>query len=518
MKQLACLTLTFLWLPSIASIHAAEEPVNATRTGDAQRVTVTFAGDNSIFPNPERGIYFSYMPPGGGRVGQQETMHAPLVTEELKALRTRPEAITLIRDCILIPRKFWSEPISQAYLDRLQRDFDGVRAAGIKSAIRFIYDWGMQNRDPDEAVIVRHLGELKPLLERNWDVIAWVQAGLFGGTGEGCVSDHGYVYAKHLAAGGDTPRWQGLSEAGRRILLRELSLIPKDRMMTVRYPRLKWDLCGWDVPSAASQARTGKNAFDGSDAARIGFYDDGFMGDDRHYAMFQVSGEADFTAKDSEFVIFEGEISDASSYKLQKGQVTLDMIRYRQTALHDAGDGGNKVFSNWKANGDMDTIIKRMGYRFRLVRAEFPKALRPGSACQVKIEMANDGFTRIMNPRGMEMILRGPTTYSVHLNDGRDNRLWLPGPGERKTLEIVAGLPDSILPGEYEVLLNLHDPHPSLAWRPDYSIRLANDKVWEAESGFNRLLYKIRIDQNAAGQRYQGASRLAPRPADPGKH
>ena len=59
MKQLACLTLTFLWLPSIASIHAAEEPVNATRTGDAQRVTVTFAGDNSIFPNPERGIYFS---------------------------------------------------------------------------------------------------------------------------------------------------------------------------------------------------------------------------------------------------------------------------------------------------------------------------------------------------------------------------------------------------------------------------------------------------------------------------
>ena len=517
MNPFACFALATLLLAPLITIHAADEPLNTRSAGGAERVDVTFAADDGVFPNPERGFYFSYMPPGGGRVGQQETMHAPLVTEDMKALRARPEAITLIRDCILISRKFWNAPIPQDYLDRLQRDFDTVRAAGIKSVVRFLYDWGMQNRDPDETVILRHLGELKPLLERNGDVIAWVQAGLFGGTGEGCLSDHGYVYSKHLAAGGDKPQWQGLSDAGRRVLLRELSLIPRDRMMTVRYPRLKWDLCGWDVPSAASQARTGKNAFDGSDAARVGFYDDGFMGDAHHYAMFQANGEADFTAKDSEFVIFEGEISDASSYKLQKGQVTLDMTRYRQTALHINGDGGNKVFSTWKANGDMDTITKRMGYRFRLVRAEFPKALRPGSACEVKIEMANDGFTRTMNPRGVEMILRGPTTYSVHLDDGRGNRLWLPGPGERKTLEIVAGLPDSILPGEYEVLLNLHDPHPSLAGRPEYSIRLANDKVWEAESGFNRLLHKIRIDRNAAGQRYQGASRFAPRPAEPGK-
>jgi len=42
-------------------------------------------------------------------------------------------------------------------------------------------------------------------------------------------------------------------------------------------------------------------------------------------------------------------------------------------------------------------------------------------------------------------------------------------------------------PGEYEVLLNLHDSRPSLAAQPDYSIRLANETVWEAESGYNRL-------------------------------
>jgi hypothetical protein len=140
MNPFACFALATLLLAPLITMQAADDPLNASSAAGAERVAVTFAADDSVFPNPERGFYFSYMPPGGGRVGQQETMHAPLVTEDLKALRARPEAITLIRDCILIPRRFWNAPISRDYLDRLQRDFDTVRAAGIKSALFHIQD------------------------------------------------------------------------------------------------------------------------------------------------------------------------------------------------------------------------------------------------------------------------------------------------------------------------------------------------------------------------------------------
>jgi hypothetical protein len=173
------------------------------------------------------------------------------------------------------------------------------------------------------------------------------------------------------------------------------------------------------------------------------------------------------------------------------------------------------IHDRWVKEGAYDMFARKLGYRFRLVRAEFPKALRPGSACEIKIEMANDGFTRITNPRGVEMILRGRATYGVRLDNGLGNRLWLPGPGETKTLAIVAGLPGDMLAGEYELLLNLPDPHPSLASRPDYSIRLANAKTWEAGSGFNRLLHKVRIDPSVSGQFYQGSLRFAPRPEGP---
>ncbi|WP_252864943.1 DUF4832 domain-containing protein [Capnocytophaga ochracea] len=46
--------------------------------------------------------------------------------------------------------------------------------------------------------------------------------------------------------------------------------------------------------------------------------------------------------------------------------------------------------------------------------------------------------------------------------------------------------------------MNLPDPYQSLAHRPEYSIRLANKGIWEAQTGYNKTQYdydtvKIRI-------------------------
>lgn len=41
--------------------------------------------------------------------------------------------------------------------------------------------------------------------------------------------------------------------------------------------------------------------------------------------------------------------------------------------------------------------------------------------------------------------------------------------------------------GSYELLLPLPDAYESLSGRPEYSIRLANEEMWEESSGYNRL-------------------------------
>jgi hypothetical protein len=370
------------------------------KVADAQTmtktITKTYTADASLFPNPERGFYYPYNPPGGGIPGQQNTPHSPLVASELRALRETPEGITLIRDVILIPRKYWDEPISQAYLNELQANFDAVRAAGLKTLIRFHYDWGMLNRDPDEATIMRHLDQLAPLIRKNYDVIAWMDGGLFGGTGEGAHSDHGYVYNRHWSESSQD-YWQGLSPAGQRILLKELQILPAERMLTLRYPRLKWDLFGWDAYSAMQHALNPTTAFTQKDRARVGFQNDGFMGDAAHYAMFQLPNESKFMAQDSEFVVHHGEISDASPYKLQDDQVVIDMKRYHQTALKIGGEGAvspatwAEVLKAWKENNDYDVVARHMGYRFQLIKATLPLELtaeqssRPASSSPTKV-------------------------------------------------------------------------------------------------------------------------------------
>jgi hypothetical protein len=464
-------------------------------------VTMVYEADNSVFANPERGFYRNYQPLGGGQVGQQDTPHAPFTVAELRALRGSGEAITLVRDNILIPRKFWTQPLSQQYLNELQANFDAVREAGLKCVPRFLYDWGMQNRDPEEAIVKSHLNQLAPLLQKNADVIAWVQGGLFGGTGEQCASDHNFVYPKYPASSGSI-MWQGLSSAGTRLLLQELRLTPADRMMVVRYPRLKWDLFGWTSQTALGRAMASGTAYTQSDASRVGFYNDGFMGSPEHYAMFQLANEGQFTAQDAGFVVHEGEISDASDYKLKAGQVTRDIEKYHLTALNAGGDAWQQVSQKWRSNGDFDGVAQRLGYRFRLINSTLAKTLSPGSTFALDLQMTNDGVARAHNPRGVEVVLRGKTSkfeHRIKVDEERGNRLWLPGPGEMKSLQVSAKLPATMPTDDYEVLLNLPDPYPSLYNRPEYSIRLANRNVWEPTTGFNKLLSTLRVQPAAGG-------------------
>ncbi len=116
---------------------------------------------------------------------------------------------------------------------------------------------------------------------------------------------------------------------------------------------------------------------------------------------------------------------------------------------------------------------------------------------RISLKVANDGFARILTPRKVEIILRNKTTgdkYTIDVNgDGRGNRLWIPGAGEEKNLLIEKAVPAAITPGSYDLHLNLPNPYPRLHERPEYCIQLTNKNIWEATTGYNKLLQSITI-------------------------
>lgn len=89
-----------------------------------------------------------------------------------------------------------------------------------------------------------------------------------------------------------------------------------------------------------------------------------------------------------------------------------------------------------------------------------------------------------MNPRDVEFVfVSGNGEKTVIPIKDVDPRFWFDDMVSTVDMEIA--LPS--VSGEYELYLNLPDPRPTLHDIPDYSIRLANMDIWNAELGYNRL-------------------------------
>uniref|UniRef100_UPI00286BED88 DUF4832 domain-containing protein n=1 Tax=Chamaesiphon sp. OTE_20_metabat_361 TaxID=2964689 RepID=UPI00286BED88 len=109
------------------------------------------------------------------------------------------------------------------------------------------------------------------------------------------------------------------------------------------------------------------------------------------------------------------------------------------------------------------------------------------------------GYASPYNPRGLELIARHRQSGKVYRlpllkprSKTHDPRFWLPQAG-KISVDVQAQIPQAAPLGTYELLLNLPDPLPKLANRPEYSIRLANEQTWEAKTGFNSLRRTVQV-------------------------
>ena len=86
------------------------------------------------------------------------------------------------------------------------------------------------------------------------------------------------------------------------------------------------------------------------------------------------------------------------------------------------------------------------------------------------------------------MLVDGNGKKTVYEQKDVDPRYWFAG--ETATLDKVIKIPADAS-GKCTLYLNLPDPKATLHDNPAFSIRLANEDVWEAETGYNKVLELI---------------------------
>jgi Domain of unknown function (DUF4832)/Domain of unknown function (DUF4874) len=417
--------------------------------------TVNFQKDNSNFLNPERGF----------STPQVSYSDSPKALSDDKLEQSKSQGISVINRRYAMVT-FRNRDISQSYLNHIQSDLDLVRRHGMKMVIRFSYTFNESGSHADAPLsrILSHVEQLRPILQRNADVIAYLEAGFIGRWGEWNKSSNGL---------GDESNPQNVN-AQRQLVEALLEALPEERMITLRYLSRKKAILS-DSPLRPQQA------YDGSNQARTGHMNDYFTidnwsGRDRTY----LSQDTLYTVQGGEPIRLNGRRSECAA-------VMDELETFHWSTMNVPGSS----FSNlWRNGGCYDSIAKRLGYRYFLSKATLPQGVTPGSPLSVTLTMTNEGFANLYNPRDVELILRNEnndeeTRLTVDLE--QDLRLVLPGAGETKDLTFAANVPNELSEGEYDLFVNLPDPSSDLKDRAAYSIRLANSDTWESETGYNKL-------------------------------
>jgi Domain of unknown function (DUF4832)/Domain of unknown function (DUF4874) len=474
---------------------------------NAQIKKIVYKESLEEFTNPERGFYV----PMEARSGN----YKPLNAEQLQAFRSpkqvkglsAPLAISLIYRGFLLD-SFLNEPLSDSFLEKIKNDFATIRSSGLKIIIRFAYTNKTHTGDcPDQykicppygdaskKIVLQHIQQLKPLLQENADIIALVQMGFIGIWGENYFTDYfGDASTNGLARVMDSS-WNDRNE----VLKALLDAVPKDRMIDVRTPQIKQRFV--NGPSATVNAAPLKleNAFTKTDESRIGFHNDCFLASVDDYGTFYDYGNSSskrgpandvlrkYFIEDSKYIAVGGETCD-NTFSPQNdcgpaGYAEKEMRSMHYSYLNSSYN--MDVIKDWENGGCFSNINRSLGYRFVLKEIDYPETVVKEKTFHIKMELENTGFASPFNPRNLWLVLRNQKDnkeYFILCND--EIQKWFSG---KINCNENITFPSTVPPGKYELLLNLPDKYESLSKRPEYSIRLANENMWEEKTGYNKL-------------------------------
>ncbi|HUF63758.1 MAG TPA: DUF4832 domain-containing protein [Verrucomicrobiales bacterium] len=434
-----------------------EMVILATATTGITAAEITFVEDKTLFPKPESGFYLYANLAGLG--------------EEVQTMRERN--LTLLWGKIDLQPYAGTAELPEDFLLQLEAGFESAQAAGVKVIVRASYGHlgpGGDYRtyeDPEIAVIRSHMEQLGPLFTRQADRIAFFEAGFIGPWGEW-----------HTTKTARSP------EARRDLYLHLLNHTPRNRMVAVRYPALKQSLFQSADPLAD------EDAYDGSARARTAHHNDCFLSSANDVGTYNRDGltmveEFAYLAADTQRTLFGGETCGLHDRSLPERAIA-EMEKLHLSYLNSSYHPG--VLQRWRDLGAMDEIERRMGARFVLQSLTVADRGVPGGRVPMVFTLTNRGFASLYNERPAVLVLRdarGEASWRFPLEE-IDPRRWDPGLCMRFAVSVT--LPEDLPTADYSWHLQLPDPSPRLARDPRFAIRLANEDLWDEQTGENRLV------------------------------
>ena len=372
---------------------------------------------------------------------------------------------------------FVTTDISEEYLQTIRARFESLRTGGMKCILRFSYSNGDSEADKPwdttPEMVLRHIEQVKPLIQEYYDVIMVVQAGFIGSWGEWYYTENFKDAKGNLIVSSCKDLMEALLDA-----------VPADRQIELRTPGYKMLLYGYSLADTLTRAEAHQH----TTKARIAGHNDCYLSSANDVGTFNSSNERKYWAAETMYTIMGGESCALTQYCNCVGtdkyngalkDLAIQHFTYLNLGYHQ------KVIARWREQGCMEEIKRRLGYRLVLDEGTYTYNAEAGKSFKIEFTLHNEGFASVQNPRDAELVLAdasGKVVGTWPLES--DPRYWMPE--QKTTISQTITLPTGIS-GDMTLYLNLPDPCENLRNNSNFSIRLANEGVWNDETGYNKL-------------------------------
>ena len=436
-------------------------PTPTPTPNNASMLSVQFTPSTLDFPNPERGFYKYAADPA-----KLDADYLNSITQQGYRLIYTPADLSQWRN----------QDLPQSYLNSLNDGFELMRQAGVKAVLRFAYDYEASGKDTNLAQVKRHIEQLKPIINRNADVIAVWQGGFIGAWGEW-----------HSSANGLN------SDSNKKEIAQALlAALPANRQLNLRYP---YDLIKWYGTPASAE-----DFANNSEKARIGIHNDCYLASIDDTGTYQprrdqtIEAQRMFTRQHVQYTSFGGETcAPIANARTTCSDILREGKEFRLAYLNY--DYHKTFIDGWTKEGWMAVVQKNIGYRIELSQFQISSQANASGSLKWALKLSNQGWARPINPRNIVVRFTSSSGSSKDVVLENTNLRTLDS-GASAQWEGTLTLPN-LSAGEYSVSLGAPDPDARLASNTRFSLRFANadsgNVQWNLKTGFLDTGLKVNI-------------------------
>lgn len=387
--------------------------------------------------------------------------------------------------------------LDESFFSGLCGTLENCRKNGCTVGLRFRYDAnGKTNPEPSSFdKVLEHINQIgsSGILSEYEDILMYVESGFVGAWGE--QHSGKYTSVSYKA----------------QVLDALLKIVPESVSVTVRTPDTFCTWAGIEKNELADYVSQ-----DNTDAARVGIYNDGYMGSDTDLGTFinpNRENSVSWMKNQMKHTYYGGEFSGNINYAqgydtyLPENSIRemydthLSYINsniwqlYKDYIFSEEYDAGSCDNSAYYGETVYQFIRDHIGYRFVLRDSNLTAESVQGGNVTLNFKVENTGFANPIKKQAAQVILEKDGKYIVCESD-IDDRTWYSEETTEETLNLK--LPGNIESGNWNIYLRLSvgDISENNIQR---TVQFANSDIYNSSLGANFLgTVKVNETDNAA--------------------